>query len=56
MLGALSHHRVLFVAVGGQAAIWQGAMRPTKDLDICPAWSRENLAGVAAALRDLGAQ
>jgi hypothetical protein len=56
MLRALSHHRVLFVAVGGQAAIWQGAVRPTKDLDICPAWDRENLNAVAAALRELGAQ
>ena len=56
MLSALSRHRVRFVAVGGQAAIWHGASRPTKDLDICPAWDRENLALVAAALRDLGAQ
>jgi hypothetical protein len=56
MLGALSRHGVSFVAVGGQAAIWHGATRPTKDFDICPAWDRENLASVAAALRALGAQ
>jgi hypothetical protein len=28
----------------------------TKDLDICPDWSSENLERVAAALRDLGAR
>jgi hypothetical protein len=56
MLGALSRHRSSFVAVGGQAAIWHGAARPTKDLDVCPAWDHENLASVSAALRELGAQ
>jgi hypothetical protein len=30
--------------------------RVTKDLDLCPAWSAENLERVAAALRDLAAR
>ncbi|MGH2835101.1 MAG: hypothetical protein ACRDLT_05270 [Solirubrobacteraceae bacterium] len=31
------------VMVGGIAATIHGAKRATKDLDICPAWDRENL-------------
>jgi hypothetical protein len=55
LLDALGRHKVAFVAVGGLAAQWQGAQRPTKDMDICPAWDGENLERLAAALRDLGA-
>jgi hypothetical protein len=56
LLAALERHRVAFVAVGGTASQWHGAQRPTKDMDICPAWDRENLDRLAAALRDLGAR
>jgi hypothetical protein len=55
-LSALERHQVSFVAVGGLAAQWQGAGRPTKDLDVCPAWDHENLDRVARALQDLGAR
>ncbi len=56
LISALERHQVSFVAVGGLAAQWQGAQRPTKDLDVCPAWDRENLDRVANALRELGAR
>jgi hypothetical protein len=56
LLDALERHKVSFVAVGGLAAQWHGAQRQTKDLDVCPAWDRENLERVASALRELGAR
>lgn len=56
LIAALEHHRVAFVAVGGLAAQWQGAQRPTKDMDVCPAWDRDNLERLALAMRDLGAR
>jgi hypothetical protein len=56
LIGALQRHKVSFVAVGGLAAQWQGAQRPTKDLDVCPAWDGENLERLAQALRDIGAR
>jgi len=56
LLDALERHKVSFVAVGGLAAQWHGAQRTTKDLDVCPAWDRENLDRVASALRELGAR
>jgi hypothetical protein len=56
LLAAFERHQVAFVAVGGVAAQWHGAQRPTKDLDVCPAWDAENLERLAAALRDLGAR
>ena len=42
--------------VGGLAARIHGATRVTKDLDICPSWTRENLHRLASALRGLGAK
>ena len=56
LISALERHEVSFVAVGGLAAQWHGAQRTTKDLDVCPAWDKENLDHVAGALRDLGAR
>jgi hypothetical protein len=45
-----------FVAENGVAGQVYGSTRVAKDLDLCPAWSAENLERVAAALRDLGAR
>jgi hypothetical protein len=45
--GALSRFEVEFVLVGGLAAQARGATRLTKDLDICPAWTTENLERLA---------
>jgi hypothetical protein len=54
--GALSRFEVEFVLVGGLAAQARGATRLTKDLDICPAWTTDNLERLALALRQLGAR
>lgn len=56
LIGALERHEVAFVAVGGVAAQWHGAQRPTKDFDVCPAWDGENLDRLAQALQELGAR
>jgi hypothetical protein len=56
LLAAFVKHDTKFVIVGGVAGQVYGATRVTKDLDLCPAWSAENLERVAAALRDLGAR
>jgi hypothetical protein len=53
VLGVLERHHVRFVVVGGQAAVLRGASFLTKDIDICPAWDRENLGRLAAALLEL---
>lgn len=56
IVAALRRNEVAFVAVGGMAAIWHGARRPTKDFDLCPAWSPENLERLASALEELDAR
>ena len=55
-LAALDRHRVAYVLIGGFAAQQHGASRPTEDIDITPADDPENLARLAAALRDLDAR
>lgn len=56
ILAAFARHHVQFVLVGGVASQAHGAGRLTKDLDLCPAWTDENLDRVAHALRDLDAR
>jgi uncharacterized protein (DUF1330 family) len=56
LLASLERHGVRFVLVGGLAAQAHGAARATKDADICPEWSTENLARLAASLTELGAR
>jgi hypothetical protein len=55
IFAALDRHQVDYVLVGGLACEAHGSTRQTKDLDLCPAWTPENLARVAAVLNDLGA-
>lgn len=55
-IDALAANRVKYVVVGGWAASRHGASRLTEDLDICPAFSLENLDRVADALRTLDAR
>ena len=55
ILEVLDRHRVEYVLIGGYAAAVHGAKRPTYDIDITPATTAENLARLAAALRDLRA-
>jgi hypothetical protein len=56
ILGVFARHGAQFVVVGGIAGQAHGATRLTKDLDLCPAWTMENLGRVAAALKDLDAR
>lgn len=56
IVAALLRNGVEFLAVGGIAAMWHGARRPTKDFDLCPAWSTENLERLAGALTELDAR
>jgi hypothetical protein len=55
VLAAVDRHQVDYVLVGGLACEAHGSTRQTKDLDLCPAWTPENLTRVAAVLNDLGA-
>ena len=56
LLASLARNEVRFVLVGGLAAQAHGAARATKDADICPEWSHENLARLAASLTELHAR
>ncbi len=56
LLRTLERHRVRFVVIGGFALAPHGYIRATKDIDIVPEPSRENLARLAVALRELEAQ
>jgi hypothetical protein len=53
LLATLERHEVDFLLVGGVAAIAHGALRPTDDLDCLVRRSGENLARLAAAMREL---
>ena len=50
VLESLDRHDVQFILVGGQAAASHGALRPTRDLDICVLWTPENLDRLGAVL------
>lgn len=56
ILAVLERHDVEYVIVGGYAARMHGASRPTRDVDVTPSTSRENLDRLAAALGELGAR
>ena len=55
ILTTLARHRVRYLVVGGIAAILHGWPGATADLDLLGAFDPENLAGLAAALGELGA-
>jgi hypothetical protein len=56
LVRVLAKHRVRYVLIGALAARLQGFPRLTADADITPDRSRENLARLAAALRELEAR
>ncbi len=56
ILAALAGRSVLFVLIGGMAAVLHGDVGVTVDLDVVPERSEENLRRLAQALRDLGAR
>lgn len=55
IVAALDRHQVDYVLVGGYAANLHGARRPTRDIDVTPATTADNLTRLVAALRDLRA-
>jgi hypothetical protein len=52
----LHRHEVVYVLIGGLAAVFHGSPFPTEDADITPQDDRPNLARLAAALRELNAK
>lgn len=56
ILAVLERHGVEYVIVGGYAARMHGSTRPTRDVDVTPATTQENLERLAAALRELDAR
>jgi hypothetical protein len=56
LLRRLHEADVAHVVIGGFAVIAHGVQRFTKDLDICPAPQRENIARLAALIGELGAE
>ncbi len=55
ILETLERHRVQYVVIGGAAAQARGWRGVTKDIDVTPERSRENLTRLAGALEELGA-
>jgi len=53
LLGRLQEHRVEFVVIGGLCGILHGVSLVTRDLDICCAFTRENLYRIQDAVKDL---
>ncbi len=57
IVAALNRHEVRYVVIGAFAAIAQQAPIPaTRDIDLTPETSRDNLARLSRALTDLGAK
>ena len=52
----LQRHNVVYVLIGGLAALYHGSPFPTEDADIVPAADTDNLTRLAEALRDLNAR
>lgn len=51
----LDAHRVEYLVIGGFAAQAYGAKRPTRDIDVVPRTTSENLTRLVAALKELHA-
>jgi hypothetical protein len=56
LLATLHRHKVVFVLIGGLAAVYHGSPFPTEDADITPDTNDLNLDRLAAALRELNAR
>ena len=57
IVAALNRHQVRYVIIGAFAAIAQQAPIPaTRDIDLTPEASQDNLARLSLALKDLGAR
>lgn len=55
LLASLAAHRVEFIVIGGYAVAAHGFARATKDIDICPDPTVENLGRLGNALAELEA-
>ncbi len=53
LLGVLAHHGVAFVLIGGAAIQSHGLRYDTRDMDVTPDTTPENLAALADALNEL---
>jgi hypothetical protein len=56
ILEVLDRHGVIYVLIGGLAAVYHGSPFPTEDADITPKADRANLERLAAALVELDAR
>lgn len=56
ILAVLAAHQVRYIIIGGYAAALRGSPFATQDVDITPEATRENLAKLSDALRDLDAR
>ena len=56
VLRALVDGGVVFVVIGGVAAVLHGSARITQDIDVCFATDHENLTALGAVLTALGAR
>lgn len=56
MLEVLERHRVRYVVIGGFAAELRGSPYVTRDVDVTPARTRDNLRRLATALEELDAK
>ncbi|MGH9062729.1 MAG: nucleotidyl transferase AbiEii/AbiGii toxin family protein [Acidimicrobiales bacterium] len=57
IVAAFNRHGVEFVVIGGFAVeLHRAPVRPTRDIDLTPATTSENLDRLSAALYDLGAR
>ncbi len=52
----LNRHKVVYVLIGGLAAVYHGSPFPTEDADIAPGADLPNLIRLAAALREINAR
>jgi hypothetical protein len=56
LLEVLERHRVRYVVIGGFAAELRGSLYVTRDVDVTPQRTRENLGRLASALTELVAK
>lgn len=56
LFGVLDRHQVVYVLIGGLAAVHHGSPFPTEDADITPAVDQRNLGRLADALREINAR
>lgn len=52
----LTRHGVTYVIIGGYGAVAHGSPLPTRDIDIVPAGSKDNLTRLSGALQELDAK